>query len=115
MLTVRKINDEKWIFKGIFSNYMYLFILSLIVIGQILIVEFGGYAMMCARDPPIAGEQWGIAIAFGVGQLFWDWMLRWIPDSMCPEFGRKQKNPLEDEMNNVLSIRKKRSQSFSLR
>jgi hypothetical protein len=71
--------------------------------------------MKCAANPPIAGEQWGIAIAFGVGQLIWDWVLRWIPDTMCPEFGKKQKNPLEDEQHSVFIIRKKRTQSFSLR
>ena len=71
--------------------------------------------MKCAKNPSIHGIHWGIALAFGVGQLFWDWMLRWLPDSMCPEFGKKQKNPLEDEQNSVFIIRKKRTQSFSLR
>lgn len=67
MISARKINDEKWLFEGFFQNWMYLFIWLLIVAGQILIVLFGGIAMMCATNPPIAGVQWGIAIAFGVG------------------------------------------------
>jgi len=115
MLNARKINDEKWIFKGIFENWMYMAIWLIIVGGQIIIVLFGGIALKCAKDPSIHGIHWAIAIAFGVGQLLWDWMLRWLPDSMCPEFGKKQKNPLEDENNSVFAIRKKRSQSLSLR
>jgi hypothetical protein len=97
MLSARKINDEKWVFAGIFENMMYIGIWLIIVIGQILIVIFGGQAMKCAKNPSIAGVQWGIAIAFGVGQMIWDFGLRFLPDAMCPEFGKKQKNPLEDE------------------
>ena len=115
MLNTRKINDEKWVFGGIFENWMYLIIWFIIIAGQIIIVLFGGIAMKCAKNPSIAGVHWGIAIAFGVGQLFWDFMLRFIPDTMCPEFGKKQKNPLENEQNSVFIIRKKRTQSFSLR
>jgi len=115
MLNARKINDEKWVFEGIFGNWMYCLIWIIIAGGQVIIVLFGGIAMKCATDPSIHGIHWGIAFAFGVGQLLWDLMLRFLPDSMCPEFGKKQKNPLEDEGNSVFIIRKKRTQSFSLR
>ena len=67
MLSARKINDEKWIFGGIFKDWKFLMIWLLIVIGQILIVIFGGTAMKCAKDPSIHGIHWGIALAFGVG------------------------------------------------
>lgn len=115
MLNARKINDEKWIFGGIFENWMYLLIWFIIIGGQIIIVLFGNVAMNCAANPSIHGVHWGIALAFGVGQIVWDFMLRFLPDTLCPEFGKKQKNPLEDEKNSVLAIRKKRTQSFSLR
>jgi len=115
MLNARKINDEKWVFEGIFENWMYIIIWFIIVVCQIIIVLFGGIALNCATNPSISGEMWGIAIAFGVGQILWDFMLRFLPDSLCPEFGKKQKNPLEDEQNSVLALRKKRTQSFSLR
>jgi hypothetical protein len=115
MLNVRKINDEKWIFAGIHENFMYIAIWVLIAVGQVLIVIFGGGAMKCAKNPAIAGVHWGIAMAFGAGQMFWDYALRFMPDTLCPEFGKKQKNPLEDEQNSVFILRKKRTQSFSLR
>src|SRR5207244_9350620 len=97
MISARKINDEKWIFKGLFENWMYIGVWIIIAGGQVIIVLFGGIFMKCSTNPAIAGEHWGIAMAFGVGQLLWDFMLRFLPDSMCPEFGKKQKNPLEDD------------------
>lgn len=43
------------------------------------------------------------------------WIFKKIPDTWCPEFGAKSKDPLVDEDKNVLSLRRKRTQSFSLR
>jgi hypothetical protein len=49
---------------------------------QIIIVQFGGYALDTA---PLTLEQWGICIAFGFGSLVWNlvvWALphEWIPN-----------------------------------
>jgi hypothetical protein len=44
-----------------------------------------------------------------------DLLIKFIPDSVCPEFGKKQKDPKEDEKHSVLGIRKARTKSFSLR
>jgi Ca2+ transporting ATPase len=42
MINARKINDEKNIFDGIFTNPMFLIIWFIIIIGQVIIVEFTG-------------------------------------------------------------------------
>lgn len=67
MLNTRKINDEKNVWSGFFENFTFLTIWLIIIGGQVLIVIFGGIALKCASNPPIAGVHWGIAIAFGVG------------------------------------------------
>ena len=42
MINARKINDEKNIFDGIFSNPMFLIVWFIIIIGQAIIIEFTG-------------------------------------------------------------------------
>ena len=57
MISARKINDELNIFEGIFRNKMYGIILSVIIIGQVLIVMFGGKAFKVSTSKPaISGE-----------------------------------------------------------
>lgn len=91
MLSSRKINDEINIFDGITGNIMYIIIILIIAGGQIIIVLFGGTAFKVATSKPaVSGIQWGVAIAFGVGMVIWDTILKFIPDSFCPQFGNKQ-------------------------
>jgi hypothetical protein len=94
---------------------MFLFIFIFIIAGQVIIVCFGGYAFKVSLDI-ISGEQWGIGFAFGVGQWFIDYLIKFLPDSVCPSFGTKEKDPLQEVKNDVIGIlRKNRSQSFSIR
>ena len=58
---------------------------------------------------------WVIAIVLGLIALIWDLVLKVIPDTICPQFGKKRKDPMENEDQSILSLRKKRTQSFSLR
>jgi hypothetical protein len=105
MLNARKINDEKNIFIGIQSNIMYIFIIFVIAAGQVIIIEFGSVAFKVQRLP---GEHWGIAIAFGFGQLVWDFMLKFLPDKICPELGSKSIDPMQNDTS-VLGLRKNRT------
>lgn len=50
MLNARKINDEKNIFDGIFTNPMFLIIWVIIIIGQFIIVQFTGIVFEVSRD-----------------------------------------------------------------
>jgi magnesium-transporting ATPase (P-type) len=66
IINCRKINDELNIFEGIKTNPTFIAMWIFITGGQIIIVCFGGYAFKISLDV-IAGEQWGIAFAFGFG------------------------------------------------
>lgn len=50
MICARKIHDEWNIFDGIFSNFMFLGVLILIIIGQIIIVQYGSWGLKVHRD-----------------------------------------------------------------
>ena len=53
-------------------------IMSIEVVGQILVIEFGGFAL---RTAPQSGELWGCAIAFGSGSLIWNVIIHYtFPD-----------------------------------
>ena len=90
MISARKIHDEINIFDGITKNMMYAVIILIICGGQILIVLFGGKAFKVSTiRPSVSGSQWGMAIAFGFGNMLWDTMLKFVPDGFCPQFGKK--------------------------
>ena len=108
MLNARKINDEKNIFTGIFSNYMYLIVWVIIIVGQVIIVLFGGYAFKVSLSH-IAPIQWLLAILFGVGQLFVDLVIKFVPDHFCPQFGSKAKKGIDDSFQIIPMIRRSRT------
>ena len=114
MFNARKINDEKNIFKGIMDNKMYIIIWFIISGGQVIIVQLTGRVFKCAIGG-LPWEHWVIAIILGIIEVFYVMLVKFIPDSFCPQLGKKQKNPFDDEEHSVLSLRKKRTQSFSLR
>jgi hypothetical protein len=62
----------------------------------------------------LAGSHWLIAIILGLLEYPLTLGVKYIPDSICPEFGKKSIK-LEDDGPNLLAIRKNRTQSFSLR
>ena len=111
MINCRKINDEKNIFDGIFDNKMFSIVWVIIVIVQVLLIEFCSIAFDVSYGG-LPWQHWVIAFVLGLFSLVWEFILKLIPDKICPEFGSKQKDPMQDEDHNVLSIRKKRSQSF---
>ena len=114
MINCRKINDEKNIFEGIFSNKMFPIVWLIICAVQGIIIEFSSIVFEVNYGGQ-TWEHWLIAIILGLFSWVWDLILKFIPDKICPQFGKESKNPMEDEDHSVLSLRKKRSQSFSLR
>ena len=114
LINARKIHDEINVFEGIFKNWMYIGVWILIAAGQVIIVEVGSVAMKVSKGG-LPWQQWLIALLCGFLTFLIAFIVKFIPDTWCPQFGSKQKNPLEDEDHNVLSLRKKRTQSFSQR
>jgi hypothetical protein len=114
MVNCRKIDNEKNIFDGVLENPYFVVIWFIIGGGQAIIIEFSGPAFKVATGG-LHYSHWIIAIGLGFSTWIVRFFLTFVPDKWCPEFGKKQKNPLEDEDKNVLSYRRKRTQSFSLR
>lgn len=86
MVAARKINDEFNIFEGIFTNAMFSGIWLLIVAGQYFIVQFGGWALKVHLNG-LNLNQWIICFCFGVTVLFFNAVLKFVPDSICPTLG----------------------------
>lgn len=108
MLNARKVNDEKNIFEGFFTNPLFIAVWIVIIGGQIIIVELTGVVFEVSKGG-VTWYHWIIAVILGLICLVWDFILKLIPDTVCPQFGKKQKNPLENENENILSLRKKRT------
>jgi calcium-translocating P-type ATPase len=72
----RKINDEFNVFEGIWTNWLFGVVLFITILGQVLIVEFGGAAF---HTHPLNWWQWLLCIAFGLTTLLLGAILRKIP------------------------------------
>ncbi|OQV24443.1 Plasma membrane calcium-transporting ATPase 3 [Hypsibius exemplaris] len=76
LINARCIHNEANVFTGIFRNIYFPVLWTLMMVTQVLVVEFGGYAF---STTPLSVEQWGISLFFGVGSLLWYHVLRLIP------------------------------------
>lgn len=86
MIGARKINDEVNIFEGIFKNAMFLAVWWVIVIGQICMVLFGGWAMKVHLNG-LTSLQWIISVAIGFSSLFINLILKFVPEKFFPTMG----------------------------
>lgn len=114
LINCRVINDELNVFKGLFTNWMFIGVWIGIAGGQIIIVQLGSYALKVSKYG-LAGEHWAIAIGCGLSTWIVSPIFKMIPDTWCPQFGQKEKDPLEDPEHSVLSLRKNRTSSFQNR
>lgn len=92
MINARKINDEWNVFSRAFSNPLWLIIMAIICIGQILLVQFGGYALECHLEG-LTLAQWGICLALGIGTLLVQLVLHIVPAQkmkFIPQTGSKE-------------------------
>ncbi|KAJ6093228.1 hypothetical protein N7486_008517 [Penicillium sp. IBT 16267x] len=76
-LNNRRLDNRFNIFEGMFRNYWFLGINTLIVSGQIMIIFVGGQAFGVTR---LNGTLWAVCIICGFGCLPWAVVLRLIPD-----------------------------------
>jgi len=94
MICARKIHDEWNIFEGIFSNFMFLGVLTAIIVGQIIIVQYGGWGLKVHRDG-ITPQQWKICIAVSSSILIVDWLLKCLPERFFPILGDEDPKEVE--------------------
>ncbi len=95
ILNARIINDDKNIFKNLLSNSVFCMVFVFIAIGQGIIVEFGSDALKISRGG-LHGYHWLIAVILGLGTWVVSFFAKLIPDSMCPQLGKKN-NQTSDE------------------
>ena len=114
LINCRVINDEINVFSGVFNNYMFIIVFIGIAAGQFVIVQFGSHAMKVSKYG-LAGEHWAIAIGCGVSTWLASILFKFVPDTWCPQLGKKEMDPLKDQEHNVLNLRKNRTSSYQLR
>ena len=114
LINCRVINDDYNVFRGLFTNWMFVGVLLFIAVGQVIIIEFGSNAMKVSKYG-LSGVHWAISIGCGLSTWLFSFLFKLIPDSWCPQIGQKEKDPLKDPEHSVLSLRKNRTSSFQLR
>lgn len=117
MLGARKINDEVNIFEGIFKNPMFGAVWFTIVIGQIAMVLFGGWAMKVHLNG-LTGFQWIISVAIGAVSLFVNLILKFVPEKFFPTMGDEDESDVvaaAKDYQTLLNLRKTKDLSSSLR
>lgn len=113
MLNARKINDEINIFSGMFDNTMFLVIWIGIFIVQIIITQFTADVFQVHREGLTIG-QWILCLSLGISTWVVSLLIKFIPDTLCPELGKKRKS-FEDGTSGVMSLRRGLSKQLSRR
>lgn len=94
MLAARKINDEFNILEGMCGNVMFVGVWIIILVAQVVIVNFGG-AVFKVHDDGITLDQWYWCVGFGFTSLIWNAILKKVPESICPVLGDENKSDVE--------------------
>lgn len=105
ILNARIINDDKNIFKGMLGNKVFCFVFVFIGIGQGIIVEFGSTAMKISSGG-LHGYHWLIAVILGLTTWVLSFFLRFLPETIRPEFGKKNTKTEDEESAHENSVRK---------
>jgi len=72
----RKVDLQKNVFEGIFTNYIFVAIIIITVVVQIFVVQFGGQAI---RTVPLSWLQWLYCVGIAYFSLPWGFVLRLFP------------------------------------
>jgi magnesium-transporting ATPase (P-type) len=86
MICARKINDEINIFEGLLGNKMFVIIWVIIVGGQFLITQFGGWAMKVHLNG-LTGPQWGFCVGVGAAAAVFNLIAKFVPERLFPQLG----------------------------
>lgn len=114
MLAARKINDELNFFSGIFTNFMFMSVWVIIVIGQVLITQFGSKAMK-VHIRGLTLNQWIICLIVSAFSLVWNFILKFVPDGLFPQMGDETEEEVEaskrdyDTLRNIAGSNRQRN------
>jgi magnesium-transporting ATPase (P-type) len=81
-VNMRKLENQRNVFQGILGNPIFWYVIVIIIIAQIILIEFGGIAF---GTRGLSISQWFICIAFGAGTMIWHQIViffpcKWIPN-----------------------------------
>jgi Ca2+ transporting ATPase len=78
-INARRVNGERNVYKGLFSNAMFVGIMLLIGLGQALLVVFTGQFMSVTPFPGINWIQWLVSLVLGAITLPLGFLVSFIP------------------------------------
>jgi len=78
-INARRVNGERNVYKGLFSNAMFVGIMLLISLGQAILVIFTGQFMSVTPFPGINGIQWLVSLVLGALTLPLGFLATFIP------------------------------------
>lgn len=78
-INARKVNNERNVFDGIFTNWIFWMIIIISVIAQGIMVELGG---KFASTTGLTALEWGYSIAWGAGIIIWHQVVITVPIDM---------------------------------
>jgi hypothetical protein len=89
MICCRKINDELNVFAGITENAYFAVVWIMICVLQVLLICFAGRVFKC-HAAGLTVTQWLWTVLPGLASFFINFMLKFIPDSICPILGSEE-------------------------
>ena len=95
MIGARKINDEINILDGVHTNGMFIGVWLVIVLGQIVIVQFGGWALKVHKDG-LNITQWVLCLWVAATSLIWNLILKYVPDRIAPTLGEEDPEDVQN-------------------
>ena len=75
LVNSRRINDEYNIFEDLHKSPLFLIILGVIIMAQVLIINFLGPIFKVQR---LAWDEWLVSIAIGIGAMIWSQIIRFV-------------------------------------
>jgi Ca2+-transporting ATPase len=88
----RRIDNRFNIFTGLHKNIFFILIFLICVIGQVIIVQWGGQAF---QTTPLDGTHWAISIVVGLLALPIGAVIRMIPDDIFAIFFRNENTRIQ--------------------
>ncbi|KAI8890213.1 PMCA-type calcium-translocating P-type ATPase, partial [Backusella circina FSU 941] len=90
-INCRRIDTSINVFKDIFDNWIFVAVQVVVVLGQFLIVTFGGIAF---KTVPLTLDQWIITVLIGALSIPIGTIIRLVPDCGCQDTFNEEAKPL---------------------
>ena len=104
----RKLKNEFNVFSGICNNWMFFFIEILTIAVQVILVQFGGYAI---KVVPLNWWQYLVSLGIGAFGRVVGALIKLLPGKLF-RINMKEEPMTLDELNRSLSVRIRRPSTF---